>query len=148
MIHRFPRADGIDHRLVEVEPGLFQGSCLPGFDADIQRRFGIEMVLSVTTKSVPGVKETCRYWMCMEDGEPWSDTLIGFVRRFARDSRNNVALVHCDHGVSRSGGAIVVCLMERHRSSKDEAFRLLQAVDPAARVHEAIWNSIPTRFDP
>lgn len=66
----FDPSEGIDHKLVEIEPGVFQGSRWPARDGAVLQQYGITQVLSITTVQIPTVKEICRWCLPVNDGHP------------------------------------------------------------------------------
>ena len=144
----FGHSEGIHQKLVEVDPGVFQGSRGPAFSVDILAQFSITNVLSITSVTIPPVKGICRWWLCVDDGNEWTHQQIDFVRNFCtfNQSKRNSVLIHCDHGSSRSTGGMIIWQMIDKNFTKEDAYSYIKSRNQFANCREEILRSIPDIF--
>ena len=147
-IIKFDPSKGTDHKMVKIDDLLYQGSRLPGFDIDILRQYGITQVLSITTALPPEIRGLCRWWLSIEDGQPWTMEQITFVRWFCSFCLcfACTALIHCDHGNSRSAGGAIIWKMVKHGDCKADAYVNLLKVNPYVNCRQEILDSLPDKF--
>ena len=147
-IIKFDPSEGIDQKLVEIEPGVWQGSRGPAFDINALQQYGITQVLSITVVTIPPTKCICLWQLCVDDGQPWTEEQIAFVRTFCQfclyDRR--IFLIHCDHGSSRSTGAMVIWKMVSSRMDKYQAYAYMRENNPYANCRQEILDSLPERI--
>lgn len=147
-IIKFPPTEGIDQKLVEIEPGVWQGSRGPAFDLNTLQTYGITQVLSITAVTIPPTKGVCRWWLCVDDGNPWTSEQIEFIYAFCMFCllESKIFLIHCDHGSSRSTGGMVIWKMVSEWINKDEAYKFVRDNNPYANCRQEILDSIPKTF--
>lgn len=147
-IIKFDPSEGIDQKLVQIDDLLYQGSRGPGFDANTLSQFGITQVLSITTVNVPPIGRVCRWWLSIDDGHLWTMEQITFVRWFCQFCLcfACTALIHCDHGSSRSTGGTIIWKMIKHGMNKVEAYESIRNINPYANCRQEILDSLPERF--
>ena len=147
-IIKFSPTERIDQKMVEVEPGVWQGSRGPAFDLAVLQQYGISQVLSITTVAIPPTKGICRWWLCVDDGKPWNEEQIAFVKAFCLFCPHNrrLFLIHCDHGSSRSTGAMVIWKMVSSNMDKYQAYAYMRENNPYANCRQEILDSLPERI--
>lgn len=148
-IIKFDPTEGIDHKMVQIDELLYQGSRLPGFDAGILSQYGITQVLSITTIAPPATEGVCRWWLSIQDGQPWTMEQVTFIKWFCEFCQcfACTALIHCDHGNSRSTGGSIIWKMAKHGMDKVDAFKSVLNINPyATGVRQEILDSLPERF--
>lgn len=147
-ILKFSNSEGIDQKLVEIAPGLWQGSRGPAQDDTVLNQYGITQILSVTRVTLAPLRKACRWTLSMDDNQGWSKEQIDFVLTFVKFiSKNHCnAIAHCDHGASRSSGAITIWRMWTEAQDKNTAYSWLRSINPYANMHPEILNSLPNRF--
>lgn len=144
-MYTFDQSEGIHHYMVDIDGIMHQGSRGPAQSDEILRRAGIVGVLSVTAVSLQPIREAFRWTMAIDDNLAWSERQVQFVLNFCKfiKTAGSKGLVHCDHGASRSSGAAILWIMFSTGVDKEEASRRLTGVNPRARVHPAIFASLP-----
>ena len=147
-ILKFGNTEGIDQKLVEIAPGLWQGSRGPAQDEVVLSQYGITQILSITRVTLQPLQRVCRWTLSMDDNLGWTKEQIDFALTFFRfiDRNNRNAIVHCDHGASRSSGAIILWKMLNFDVSKADANIWLRSVNPYSNVHPEIFASLPERI--
>lgn len=148
MIKTYGESEGISHYLAQLEPLLFQGSRGPGQSEDVLREHGITQILSVTSVSLTPTKSAFRWIMPIDDNLPWPRDHVEFVLAFCDFAydMNQRALIHCDHGRSRSSGAVILWKMRLDGINKHEAKDWLLANNPNTAIHPGIFDSLPDRI--
>ena len=147
-ILKFGNTEGIDQKLVEIAPGLWQGSRGPAQDDEVLRQHKITQVLSITRVTLQPLQKVCRWTLSMDDNLGWSREQVEFTLAFFRfiDRNGCNAIVHCDHGASRSSGAIILWKMLNYHVDKMDANLWLRSVNPYSNIHPAIFASLPERI--
>jgi predicted protein tyrosine phosphatase len=149
IIH-FPNTEGIDQKMVEIAPTLWQTSRGPAQSDEILTQYNVKHVLSVTAVTLAPIRSANRWTLAIDDNLPWLRGQIEFVVAFCNfaNSHEGSAIIHCDHGASRSSGAVILWLMTQERLTREEAWAKLHLSNPYANPHAAIIESLPDRYDP
>lgn len=130
------------------EYSIYQGSRGPASDDKVLAKHKITQVLSITNVTLQPIRKACRWVLPVDDNNGWTEEQIDFVKTFCEFVQKNdyIALIHCDHGISRSSGGMIIWHMVMTNSSKDEAYNWVRLLNPYVNCHQEIFNSIPERF--
>jgi protein tyrosine/serine phosphatase len=137
-------ARALPRRFCVVEPGRLyrSGQPTPEQLANIIKQYGIRTVINLcmpgVTDYVDDAPTAQEYGVCVvslpiSSDQPLSDDQLATLRRTYEDPRNYPILVHCEHGVARTGVAVALWRIER------------QGWAPAKAVEEMIASGYPIR---
>ena len=148
-IIKFNSSEGIDQKLIELEPGFFHGSRGPASDDVVLIQYGVTQVLSITSVTLPPIRAACRWHLAVDDGQGWSEEQIDFVKAFCMFvfTHHPRAIIHCDHGASRSSGGVILWKMLKDGMSRDTAYAWLRSINPYANCRQEILDSLPVSYD-
>lgn len=138
------QARALPRRFCAVEPGRLYSSGQPTPEqlASVIKQYGIRTIVNLRQPGGTGYVDdapTAQEYgarvvsLPISSVEPLSDDHLATLRRTYEDPRNYPILVHCEHGVARTGVAVALWRIER------------QGWAPARAVEEMLASGYPIR---
>lgn len=149
IVFNYEHSEGIAQYLIRFWPYLiYQGSRGPGSDDKILAEHGISQVLAITNVTLPPIRTACRWILPVDDGKGWTGEQVDFIKTFCEFSpdRDCTKLIHCDHGISRSAGALIIWRMLFDNVDKICAYEWVRRMNSGVNCRQEILDSIPERF--